>query len=87
MLVWINWWWVSGAVHLAVTGLLPLLVVAALGFAPVDQVLHAYASEMVLLLLAANLLAALWMRWGLDRRIALVALLAFGSGPRRQILA
>ncbi|MFQ5719252.1 MAG: SLC13 family permease [Acidobacteriota bacterium] len=87
LLVWMSWWWVSGAVHLAITGLLPLVVVAAVGFAPMDEVLPAYASEMVLLLLAANLLAALWMRWGLDRRIALGTLLAFGSGPRRQILA
>jgi sodium-dependent dicarboxylate transporter 2/3/5 len=87
LLVWMSWWWIAQPVHLAVTGFLPLAVLAVFGFAPVTDVLPAYAQQLVILLLGANMLATLWSRWGLDRRIALVSLLGVGVGARRQILA
>jgi sodium-dependent dicarboxylate transporter 2/3/5 len=87
LLVWMSWWWIAQPVHLAVTGFLPLVVLALFNFLPVGTILPAYAEQLVILLIGANLLAALWSRWGLDRRIALVSLLAIGTGARRQIVA
>ncbi|MFQ5767077.1 MAG: SLC13 family permease, partial [Acidobacteriota bacterium] len=87
LLLWMGWWWIFGPVHLAVTGFLPLVVVSLFGFVPVGRLLPAYASELVILLMGASILAAVWSRWGLDRRIALHALLSVGTGARRQILA
>ncbi len=87
LLVWMAWWWIAQPVHLAVTGFLPLGVLAVFGFLPVAQILPAYSQQLVILLLGANILATLWTRWGLDRRIALVSLLGVGVGARRQILA
>ena len=87
LLLWMAVWWVSGAVHLAVTAFLPVVVVAALGIAPMDKVLPAYAGELVILLIGASMLATVWSRWGLDKRIALATLLSFGSGARTQIMA
>jgi sodium-dependent dicarboxylate transporter 2/3/5 len=81
-----SWWWIGLPVHLAVTAFLPLVVPALFGFLPVDTVLPAYAEPLVFLLLGANMLATLWRRWGLDRRIALVSLLGIGIDTRRQIL-
>jgi solute carrier family 13 (sodium-dependent dicarboxylate transporter), member 2/3/5 len=87
LLVWMSWWWISQPVHLAVTGFLPLAVLAVFDFVPVADILPAYAQQLVILLLGANMLATLWSRWGLDRRIALVSLLGIGTGTRQHILA
>jgi sodium-dependent dicarboxylate transporter 2/3/5 len=87
LLVWMSWWWIAQPVHLAVTGLLPLVVLALFNFLEVGAILPAYAQQLVILLLGANILATLWKRWGLDRRIALVSLLGLGTNTRRQILA
>jgi sodium-dependent dicarboxylate transporter 2/3/5 len=87
LLIWMSWWWIAQPVHLAVTGFLPLAVLAVFGFLPVGEILGSYAEPLVILLLGANMLAVLWSRWGLDRRIALVSLLGIGTGTRQQILA
>jgi len=87
LLVWMSWWWIAQPVHLAVTGFLPLGVAALFDFVPVQDILPAYAQQLVILLIGANVLATLWTRWGLDRRIALVSLLGIGTGTRQQILA
>ncbi len=86
LLVWMSWWWIAQPVHLAVTGFLPLVVLALFNFLPVGAILPAYAQQLVILLIGANILATLWKRWGLDRRIALVSLLGVGTSTRRQIL-
>jgi sodium-dependent dicarboxylate transporter 2/3/5 len=86
LLVWMAWWWVTEPVHLAVTGLLPIVVLALFNFAPVASVLPAYSEQLVILILGANILASLWRRWGLDRRIALVSLLRLGTSTRQQLV-
>jgi sodium-dependent dicarboxylate transporter 2/3/5 len=87
LLIWMSWWWIAQPVHLAVTGLLPLVVLALFDFLPVLDILPAYAQQLVILLIGANILATLWTRWGLDRRIALFSLLGIGTSTRQQILA
>jgi len=57
------------------------------GFAPVGRILPAYAEDLIILLLAANVLTTCWTRWGLDRRIALASLIGVGTDTTRQILA
>ena len=74
-------------VHLAVTGFLPLATVALFNFAPMERILPAYAAELVILLLSANVLTTCWTRWGLDRRIALASLIGVGTNTTRQIIA
>ena len=87
LLLWMAWWWLARPVHLAVTGLLPLVVVALFGFAPIADVLPSYADELIFLLIGANILTTAWSRWGLDRRIAIASLAMFGSSARRQMTA
>src|SRR5499427_4722340 len=87
LLIWMASWWLARPVHLAVTGLLPLAVAALFGFVRMGEILPAYADELIILLVGANILTTAWTRWGLDRRIALVSLAAFGSGARRQLVA
>ncbi|MFP6829478.1 MAG: SLC13 family permease [Gammaproteobacteria bacterium] len=87
LLVWMSWWWITRPVHLAVTGFLPLAVVSVFDFVPVARILPAYATELIILLLSANILTTAWTKWGLDRRIALASLIGIGTNTTRQILA
>jgi sodium-dependent dicarboxylate transporter 2/3/5 len=86
LLLWMSWWWIFEPVNLAVTGFLPLVVLAIFNFLSVARILPAYAEEQIFLLLGANILSTVWTRWGLDRRIALVSLIGVGTGTRRQIM-
>src|SRR5262245_23464651 len=86
LLFWTAWWWVFRPVHLAITGLLPLAVVAVFNFVPVSEILPSYADELVILLVAANILSTAWQKWGLDRRIALASLVGVGTSASRQIM-
>ncbi|HEY5623100.1 MAG TPA: SLC13 family permease [Gammaproteobacteria bacterium] len=87
LLIWMSWWWIARPVHLAVTGFLPLAMVSIFDFVPIAQILSAYATELIILLLSANILTTAWTRWGLDRRIALASLIGIGTNTTRQILA
>jgi sodium-dependent dicarboxylate transporter 2/3/5 len=86
LLLWMSWWWVTEPVDLAVTGFLPLAVAALFNFVPIASVLSAYAQDLIILLLGANLLTTAWARWGIDRRIALASLMVMGTDTRRQIM-
>ena len=86
LLVWMSWWWIFEPVNLAVTGFLPLVVLAVFNFLPVARILPSYSEELIFLLLGANILSTVWTRWGLDRRIALVSLIGVGTGARRQVM-
>jgi len=87
LLLWMSWWWIFEPVNLAVTGFLPVVVLAIFNFLPVGRILPSYSEELIFLLLGANILSTAWLRWGLDRRIALVSLIGMGTGTRRQIIA
>ena len=39
LLVWMSWWWIFEPVNLAVTGFLPLVVLAIFNFLPVARIL------------------------------------------------
>jgi sodium-dependent dicarboxylate transporter 2/3/5 len=87
LLAWMAWWWITEPVNLAVTGFLPLVTVSLFDFAPVGRILPAYAEDLIILLLAANVLTTVWTRWGLDRRVALVSLIGVGTSTTRQLVA
>lgn len=86
LLLWMATWWIMRPVHLGVTSLLPLPVLAVFRFVPVGDILPAYSNIIVILLLGANLITVAWARWGVDRRVALFALLRLGSGAKRQVM-
>ena len=85
MAMWMALWWMSEAVPLAVTSLLPLVILplfTSLGFGAASA---PYASNIVYLFMGGFMLGLAMQRWGLHRRIALAMLVAVGSGQRRLI--
>lgn len=79
-------WWVTEALPLGATALLPAAAFPLLGIMPAKPVSQAYMSPIILLLLGGFLLALAVERSGAHRRLALHVLLGVGTSPRRLVL-
>ncbi len=79
-------WWITEALPLGATALIPAAAFPLLGVASADEVSPAYASPFILLLLGGFLLAMAVERSGVHRRLALNILLRVGTSPRRLVL-
>ena len=79
-------WWMTEAAPLAVTSLLPLVLLPAFGIAGAGEAAAPYANHLVYLFLGGFMLARAIERWNLHRRLALGIVLAIGSSPRRIVL-
>ena len=64
-------WWITEAIPIPITALLPLGLFPALNAVPAAQVSGAYANHLIFLFLGGFLIAIAMERWELHRRIAL----------------
>jgi sodium-dependent dicarboxylate transporter 2/3/5 len=79
-------WWMTEAIPIPVTAMLPLVLMPALGILPMPEAAAPYAHELIFLFLGGFLIAAALEQWGLHRRIALTIVHVVGTGPRRLVL-
>lgn len=79
-------WWTTEPVPIAVTALMPLIVLPLLGVADIAAAAAPFANPLVFLFLGGFLLAAGLTRWDLHRRIAFVIVAKVGTEPRRLVL-
>ena len=79
-------WWVTEAIPIPATALLPLVLFPLLGIAPIGAAAEPYANPIVFLFLGGFVLAGAMQRWALHRRIALVVVNALGTEPHRVVL-
>lgn len=79
---WMAIWWITEAVPLAVTALLPVALLPTLGVMPGNAVASHYFNHVIFLFVGGFIVALAMERWNLHRRIALRILLAFGAEPR-----
>jgi solute carrier family 13 (sodium-dependent dicarboxylate transporter), member 2/3/5 len=78
-------WWVCESLPLAVTSLLPIVLLPMTGALDLTTTTSSYANPLVFLFLGGFVLALAMQRWGLHRRIALLTLRAVGTRPRRMV--
>src|SRR5262245_1326152 len=83
---WMAMWWLTAVLPLAVTALLPLLLLPLLTQARVEQTARPYADPIVFLFLGGFFLAAATERWQLHRRLALAIIGVIGTDPPRLVL-
>jgi sodium-dependent dicarboxylate transporter 2/3/5 len=76
--LWMAIWWISEAVPLAVTSLLPVILFPALGIMSGRSVSPIYFNHIIFLFIGGFLVALAMERWNLHRRIALRILLLSG---------
>ncbi|MDD2218725.1 MAG: SLC13 family permease [Desulfoplanes sp.] len=86
ILFWMVYWWVTVAVDIKVTCLVPLMVVAFHEYMPIVKVMQAYAHRDAFLIVGASIVTVAWARWGFAKRIALHFLLYFGNDTRKQMI-
>lgn len=79
--VWMAVWWMTEAVELYATALLPLVALPMTGAASMRAAAAPYAHELIFLFMGGFLIALAMQRWGLHRRLALRALRAAGDHP------
>lgn len=79
-------WWVSEAVPLPVTALLPVLLLPWLGVMPISEAARPYSSDIVFLFLGGFLLALAIEKWNLHRRISLKIVRYTGNSANRIVL-
>jgi sodium-dependent dicarboxylate transporter 2/3/5 len=85
IMVWMAVWWMSEAVEIEVTSLLPIVAFPLFGVRTIAATAAPYASDVVFLFLGGFILALAIHRWGLDRRIAFVTLRLVGTTPARLV--
>jgi sodium-dependent dicarboxylate transporter 2/3/5 len=82
---WMIVWWVTEAVPISATALLPIVALPLLGAATTGEAAAPYADPVIFLFLGGFLIAAGIERAELHRRIALAVLGVFGTAPHRLV--
>lgn len=78
-------WWVTEAVPIAATALLPMALLPMLGIMEISEAAAPYANPVIYLFFGGFVLAAAFERSGLHRRLALRLLTMVGTRPDRVI--
>ncbi|HSF93724.1 MAG TPA: DASS family sodium-coupled anion symporter [Thermohalobaculum sp.] len=78
-------WWVTEALPLAATALVPVAVLPLLGVMPLERVAGAYGNPLIFLFLGGFLIARAMEATGLHRRVAMAIIRRAGRDPRAVI--
>lgn len=79
-------WWMTEALPLPVTALMPLVLFPVLGLAPIGDFSGNYAQPTIFLFMGGFMLAMAMQRWNLHKRIAMVVLSVMGSSTKSLVL-
>jgi solute carrier family 13 (sodium-dependent dicarboxylate transporter), member 2/3/5 len=74
-------WWISEALPIAVTALVPLALFPLLGVLSMRATAVPYSNPLIFLFLGGFIIALAMQRWGLHKRIALLVVRAVGTQP------
>ncbi len=86
MACWMVIWWLTEAIPIPATALLPIIVMPLLNIDKIKPVAANYGHPLIFLFLGGFLLAAAMQHVGLHRRIALQIVSRVGTSPSRIIL-
>lgn len=78
--------WITEAIPLAATALLPLMLLPLFGIANSKSVASQYMNSTVFLLVGGFMIALAMQRWNLHKRIAISVLALFGGHPTSLLL-
>ncbi|HET9023088.1 MAG TPA: DASS family sodium-coupled anion symporter, partial [Burkholderiaceae bacterium] len=81
-MAWMATWWMTEAVAIEVTALLPIALFPLAGIMPLGRTTANYGAEVIYLFFGGFVLALAIARWGLDRRIAFMTLRLVGTRPK-----
>lgn len=79
-------WWITEAIPLAATSLLPLILFPTLGIFNGEQIASSYINSTIFLFLGGFIIALSMEKWNFHKRIALRIILLFGGKPNSIVL-
>jgi len=82
---WMAIWWITEAVPMAVTALLPVTLFPVFGLTSFKTAAQAYAHPLIFLFLSGFLVSIALQKWGLHRRFAVSILRRAGTEPARLV--
>ncbi|QQK78405.1 DASS family sodium-coupled anion symporter [Salicibibacter cibarius] len=84
--VWIATWWITEALPIPVTALLPIILFPIVTSIEVGEVTPNYGDDIVFLFLGGFVIALAIERWNLHKRIALTIISLIGTSTKRIVL-
>jgi sodium-dependent dicarboxylate transporter 2/3/5 len=78
-------WWISEALPIPATALIPLVLFPLLGIATIRDTAAPYADPIIFLFLGGFIIGMTMQRWALHKRIGLRAITLVGAAPHRLI--
>ncbi|UTR14971.1 SLC13 family permease [Salipaludibacillus sp. LMS25] len=84
--VWIATWWITEAIPIPVTSLLPIILFPLVTTLQVGDVTPHYGNDIVFLFLGGFIIALALERWNLHKRIALTIIHLVGTSTKRLML-
>jgi solute carrier family 13 (sodium-dependent dicarboxylate transporter), member 2/3/5 len=79
--LWMAFWWLTEAMPVSVTALMPLILFPVLGLFSFKATAAPYAHPLIFLFMGGFIIARAIEAWNLHRRIALMIVRAFGTRP------
>jgi len=80
-------WWITDAIPLAATALLPIVLFPILGILRGRDTAPIYVNHVIFLFIGGFMIALAMEKWNLHKRIALTIIRAVGGGPNRLVLS
>ena len=84
--LWIAIWWITEAIPIAATSLLPIILFPLSGALPLDDTTSSFGHRFVFLYLGGFILALAIQKWNLHKRIALNIIKVIGTNVQKIIL-
>lgn len=79
-------WWITEALPIPATALIPLAAFPYLGIMNYREVAHNYGDNIIFLFMGGFFLAVTMQKWNLHKRLALKTVRLIGTSPRRLVL-
>ncbi|WP_040048151.1 SLC13 family permease [Bacillus thermotolerans] len=86
LVAWVASWWVTEAIPIPLTSLLPLALFPLLGIMETGEVSASYGDPLIFLFVGSFMIALSMEKWNLHRRIALGIIAFIGTNPSMIIL-
>lgn len=84
--LWIATWWMTEAVPIPLTSLLPIILFPLTGGWEMDATASSYGDDTIFLFMGGFMIALAMEKWNLHKRIALTIILLIGTNTERIIL-
>ncbi|GGP14070.1 SLC13 family permease [Oceanobacillus neutriphilus] len=84
--LWVATWWITEALPIPATSLLPLILIPITGAMDGKDVASAYGNDIIFLFLGGFFIATAMEKWNLHKRIALFIIAVIGTSIQRILL-